>query len=767
MKSFPELARGGLARRYFLAIGGAVSLVLLLAIGVETPMAYRAMLERVGDVQMADLRSAAARVNEYLQGVERALRDSASVPWLKPPFSAEDQRLELHRLLKLVPALDRVILANESGTPQVSVSRLDPDNAADASIDPALLAEARQKGFALGSLEFKDGLEPVVTLVLRGAPAAGGYIAARLNLRNVSDIVSGVRVGQTGAVFLVEASDRVVAHPDSARTMQRLSERGRRQVSELRSRLQGDPPIAAPAEGEDAEGTPVLASAIGLPRLGWMIIAQEPLETALAAVRATVLRLFALMASGILVAIFVGAAMARRLSRPILSLRRGTQKLAGGDLASRIEVRTGDEIEELANDFNRMAAQLEDYTHGLERKVAEQTTDLRAALKAANDAMRARAIFLAAASHDLRQPLYAISILSDALAGQPLSPEAQAILGKQQEAIAALRRLFDNLLDLSRLDAGEVRPVRRAVALREVLGQLAGEYQATAQAKGLEWHAAIPEVWVETDPELLRRVLANLLSNAVRYTRQGRIELVAREVSRGSLEISVSDTGIGIAAQDQARVFEEFVQIENDARDREKGVGLGLSIVRKIGELLDLRIALSSAPGQGTRISLQVPLTAAREGPLAEAVPVAGVEQVAGKRLWVVEDDRLVREALAAQLGAWDVDYEFALSRDDLDALRASDGAWPDAVMLDDMLGQADGGLELAAWLGPRMDKRRIVIVTGNVNSQRLAELAASDVAVLRKPLSSAQILEWLAAATAEPVEEAQVRSSRAAERAG
>ena len=748
MKSFPDLRQGSLARRYFLTIGGAVCLVLLLAIGIEIPQAYRATLERVGEVQAADLHSAAARVDEYLHAVEESLRDSAAVPWLRPPFTPEDVRVELHRLMKVVPALDLVIVAAADGTTRVSVSRLDLDNDPEASIEASLLKTAAERGFAIGPMQFKGGIEPVVTMVTRGSAASGGFIAARLNMRNVSDIVSGLRVGKAGEAFLVEGSDRIVAHRDSARTMQRLSDAGREQIAALRSRLTGEPPLAPPAQTVNSDGVPVLASAIALPRLGWMIIAQEPLEAALAPVRATVIRLMAIMGSGVLVAIALGVMMARRLTKPIVLLREGARRIAKGDLESRICAPTGDEIEELATDFNRMAEQLQDYTTGLERKVDEKTAALRDALGLANDAMRARAVFLAAASHDLRQPLYAISILSDALAGAALPPEARAILDKQRQAIAVLRTLFDNLLDLSRLDAGEVRPNLRTVSLREALGPLADEYHALATSRGLEWRDDIADAWVQADAELLHRVAANLLSNAVRYTERGHVALTAR-VEGGRALVEVADTGIGIAPQDQARVFEEFVQLQNEARDRERGVGLGLSIVRKIGLLLDMRIELASTPGKGTRVTFGIPVAEAAPVEREAAAVDAPAGEIAGKRVWIVEDDAMVRDALGVQFDAWGVDHDFALTRGELAALHDADGGWPDAAMLDDMLGREEGGLELARWLATKMEAARLAIVTGNVQPERLAALEASGIRILRKPLSSAQVAAWLRSATA------------------
>jgi CheY-like chemotaxis protein/anti-sigma regulatory factor (Ser/Thr protein kinase) len=307
-----------------------------------------------------------------------------------------------------------------------------------------------------------------------------------------------------------------------------------------------------------------------------------------------------------------------------------------------------------------------------------------------------------------------------------------------------LRGLFDNLLDLSRFDSGEIRVRRRIVSLREMLVPIAVEHEVVCRAKGLEWQCDIADGWVETDPELVRRIVANLLSNAVRYTERGSVSLKTRLVD-GDYRLTVADTGVGIAPEDQARVFEEFVQLDNPSRERDRGVGLGLSIVRKISALLGANLQLDSAAGQGTRVSIDMPVAQAHvaevpQPPVAEA-PAA---ELAGMRLWVVEDDPLVRDALAKQFDAWGVDHAFALDRSEVERLREADGDWPDAVMLDDMLGRGERGLDIARWLEARMPRERLVIVTGNVQPAALEDLRASGFAVLQKPLASAVIAQWL-----------------------
>jgi CheY-like chemotaxis protein len=356
-------------------------------------------------------------------------------------------------------------------------------------------------------------------------------------------------------------------------------------------------------------------------------------------------------------------------------------------------------------------------------------------------------LFLAAASHDLRQPLYAISLFADALTDEPMTKGGSDTLEKQRRAIAALRTLFDNLLDLSRFDAGEVRPVYRNVSLREILLPIAQEYEMVCASKNLKCRWEILDVWVNTDAELLRRVVRNLLSNAVRYTTTGEIQMVAL-VDGSKVTLQVIDTGIGIAPEDQGRIFDEFVQLDNPARERDKGVGLGLSIVKRISDLIGAGLRLDSRLGSGTTVSLDLPVVAA-EAVAPTQVPVDDFSDMAGLTVWVVEDDPAVQSGLAKLFDSWRMRHRIVSSRKELMRLRESGESLPDAVILDDMLGSGDGGLEIAQWLRTFIPEERIVLVTGNVNDERTRQLEASGLVVLRKPLAASDLAQWLRDATA------------------
>lgn len=374
------------------------------------------------------------------------------------------------------------------------------------------------------------------------------------------------------------------------------------------------------------------------------------------------------------------------------------------------------------------------------------------AARAAEEANRSKSMFMAAASHDLRQPLYAITLLAETLAYQRLEPPAGPIVEQQLRALVALRSMFDNLLDLSRFDSGDVRAKVEVVHLPELLSGMLEEFEPQCEAEGLTLDVEMLDDWVRSDRELLGRLLRNLLSNAVRYTDEGSIRLDVGVDGGDRIRFSVIDTGCGIEREQQDRIFEEFVQLSNPARSRTGGVGLGLSIVQRIARLLGHSVELSSEPGVGTRVDLRVERAAAPLPLSTEQVPAShGAHAASAQALpvvWIVEDDELVRDAMHAHLEAVGVPHRFGVCRADLEALAAEQG-WPDHVVLDDMLGGHESGLELAHWLAEELPPDRIQMMTGSTDPDRLAVLGASPFEVLRKPVSSEQLLAWLGLAPA------------------
>ncbi|MBK8018425.1 MAG: hypothetical protein IPK20_18005 [Betaproteobacteria bacterium] len=239
----------------------------------------------------------------------------------------------------------------------------------------------------------------------------------------------------------------------------------------------------------------------------------------------------------------------------------------------------------------------------------------------AERANRDKSRFVAAASHDLRQPVHALGLLLDVLKGQPLSPPSRATADRMSQVLASLESLFAGLLDISRLDSGAIEPRRIEFPLQPVLDGLVQEFEPLAGAKGLALRCRPTAAWVNSDPLLLERILRNLISNAVRYTDRGGVLIVCRP-RRDLLAVEVRDSGIGIDAADHAAIFDEFHQVADTGRDAGRGLGLGLAIVRRLTLLLDHPVEVRSSPGRGSVFRIALPRVPAPAVPvLADPAP--------------------------------------------------------------------------------------------------------------------------------------------------
>ena len=410
-----------------------------------------------------------------------------------------------------------------------------------------------------------------------------------------------------------------------------------------------------------------------------------------------------------------------------------------------------------------LLAQTRDQQRALHQMVslAWDNEQLAASLRVERDrtqaASESKTRFFAAASHDLRQPLQALSINVYALA-LLARREGQPRIVKLAESIeSALRQstsLLDGLLDVSRLDAGAVQADWRDIELGQLLDSLAAEFRPLAMQQGLTLEVVRPAtpLVVRSDADLLRRVLINLIGNALKFTRQGGVQLLAAPTAANRHLLAVVDTGIGISLNDQQQVFDEFFQADNPARDRNQGLGLGLAIVRRIAALLDIGLQLHSRPGQGTRIELRLPCgdLASADAPqpgaepeVAVAVAVAVADWPAlGLRVLVIDDEPEIRKSmqgLLEQLGC-----EAACAEDQASALALLKDGWrPDVLLVDHRLRVGDG-LSAVRALREQLGPLACLLITGDTAPQQLARLAGSGLRVLHKPVDGASLARAL-----------------------
>ena len=373
-------------------------------------------------------------------------------------------------------------------------------------------------------------------------------------------------------------------------------------------------------------------------------------------------------------------------------------------------------------------------------------TELRSAYREAEKADRAKTRFLAAASHDLRQPLQAISMFSGALKASLVDSKSRGMVARIQECIDGANELLKALLDVSRLDAGVLTPRPCDFIACDLLERIELEFAAQAKAKRLALRIVPSTAIVHTDQALLQRIVGNLVANAIRYTDRDRVLIGCRLHGR-FLRFEIWDTGQGIEPDLCDRVFEEFFQIGNPERDRQRGLGLGLAIVRRLAALLRLTVSLDSRIGKGSVFRVEVPLAACQNS-LADPEPAkTGDVSIAGRTIMVIDDDPLQVEALSSLLNQWGC--EVMAANDVAGARQALDGGKnPDAILADYRLRMDETGAE-AISVVRRAAGREIpgIIITGDTEPARLMQAASTGMVLLAKPVDADELLSVLAEA--------------------
>ena len=371
-------------------------------------------------------------------------------------------------------------------------------------------------------------------------------------------------------------------------------------------------------------------------------------------------------------------------------------------------------------------------------RAEEMATDLQRQKEIAERANLAKSHFLAAASHDLRQPVHALGLFVGALQGVAMAPEGRRLIEQIEASVNAMDGLFTALLDISRLDAGVVAVQRRPFAIKSMLDRVCRDYAQEAEAKGVSLVYKDCAAVVDTDPMLLERILRNLVSNAVRYTNRGRIVVGCRR--RGAaISLQVWDTGIGIRGDQQARVFQEYYQLGNPERDRAKGLGLGLAIVRRLTDLLGCELKLRSAPGRGSSFEVVIPL--AREPAPAEPSPGDPQRALTNQLIVVIDDESPIREATSNLLMHWGHRVIAVGSGDEAIERLSTCSTRPDLIICDYRLRGEENGVEVIERLRSEYNETLpAMLITGDTAPSRLAEAEASGLLLLHKPVSNGKL---------------------------
>ncbi len=783
--------RGRLFRKYTLVFVALLSATLLAGGLVQGYFSYRESRTALGRIQREQAVTAATRIEQFVGETERRIRSAQPPVGVGGALASDERRSNLLRLLAPAPEIAEVACLDAAGREQLrlsSVARNVIGGGTDRSREPAF-EHGRLGQTWYGPVYFREGSEPFLTIAVGERGPDAGVTVAQVNLKFLWDVVSRITVGEAGHAYVVDAGGQLIAHPDISLVLQRTDLSSLAQVRAARA-APPDPEREA-VTAHDLGGRQVLTSYAAVYPPGWYVFVEQPLDEALAPLNALILRTALLLAAGLALAVVASLFLARRMTTPIRALQAGAARIGAGDLDQRIAVRTGDELEALAGEFNRMTARLRESYATLEQRVEERTRELAEALEQqtataevlklisrsafdlqrvldalvehaarlcrtdrgmiwhwdghayrlvathglpteeheffaaapirpdgsslvgrvaserrvvhipdtradrqisrvtavtrfgvrtmlgvpvlrdgfpvavfafsrqearpftegqielattfaaqaviaiensrlfdeiqeksreleqANQelavASRHKSEFLAAMSHELRTPLNAIIGFSDVLLARmfgELNEKQAEYLTDILDSGQHLLSLINDILDLAKVEAGRMELEPSAFWLPEVLESGLTMVRERANNRGIALGLEVgPGVeLIEADERKVKHVLFNLLSNAVKFTPDGGRVDVTAHTSDGVAEITVRDTGIGIAPEDQARIFEEFQQAQAGHTGRPEGTGLGLALARRFVELHGGCIRVESAPGTGSAFSFTLPL---------------------------------------------------------------------------------------------------------------------------------------------------------------
>jgi signal transduction histidine kinase/ActR/RegA family two-component response regulator len=725
----PPPARGGLFRKYAAMFVAIVSLALAINGMSDIWFSYHEQQNLLFRIQREQAKSAADKIGQFLNEI------TAGLAW-ETQLSLSDSTLDewqfdAVRLLRQVPALTEIVQLDATGSEQFRMSREAPDviaSHADHSQEATFIQAMANKVY-YGPVYFIDESQPYMTIAMAGVRPEYGVIVGQVNLTFIWDVVSQIQVGKHGQAYVVDQAARLIAHPDISQVLRKTDMSDLAQVHAARVAKSNGLPDQ-PLRGVDVGGRHVLSAYSEVTPPGWLVFADLPIDEAYAPLYDSALRSGIVILVALVLAIFAGLLLARRMVVPIRALRDGAVRIGSGDLGQRISINTGDELEALGDQFNAMAARLQESYAGLEGKVEERTRQLEGA-------NQAKSRFVAAASHDLRQPLHALGLFVAQLHGKLRASERSQIVGRIEAALSAMNELFSALLDISKLDAGATTINITVFPVAQLLAHAETTFAGAAREKKLSFRALPSDAWVKSDFILLQQIVFNLVQNALRYTRSGGVLVGCRK--RGDqLRIEVWDSGIGIPPDQHDKIFGEFYRLGEPDRDRRAGLGLGLAIVDRLCRLLDHPIEVKSTVGKGSVFAVTVPLAPADKRAIeASIVPRAQPSLSYDKLVLVIDDDPLVLEGMSGIFRKWGCRVITADS--DSKALKAAteQDDLPDLIISDYHLADGRTGIATIEWLrGELSAPIPAFLISGDTDPATLHEAKVKGFHLLHKPVN-------------------------------
>ena len=727
----------------YVALFVAVVCIALVSNGVFDVFFYyqehKASLIRI---QREQAEAAAAKIGQFIKEIESQLGWTTQLPW--SAGSIEQRRFDALRLLRQVPAITELAQLDATGKERLRVSRLAMDvvaSGADLSNDPKFTEAVARKVY-YGPVYFRRESEPYMTLAIAGTRRDAGVSVAEVNLKLIWDVVSQIKVGERGHAYVVDAQGRLIAHPDISLVLRNTDMSKLAQVRAARASASGgagttDNPSETVQEAENIEGRKVLTAYAPVAPLGWLMFVELPAEEAYAPLYAALQRLAFVLLGALGFAVLAGMFLAGRMVGPIQALRIGAARIGSGDLGQRITIKTGDELEALADQFNDMAGQLQESYAGLEQKVEQRTREVEEKSRQLEMASQHKSQFLASMSHELRTPLNAIIGLTEMMvtnAARFGTEKAAEPLRRVQRAGTHLLGLINQVLDLSKIEAGKLELSPESVNLTPLIDEVIGTARQLAEQNKNHLVAESQENLgpLIVDPMRLRQILLNLLSNACKFTKQGEVTLHVKKVVNGRnwIEFAVADTGIGMTPVQQAKLFEEFTQADSSTARQYGGTGLGLAITRKLARMMGGDVTVTSEPGKGSVFTVRLPGSA--DSKTRSSPGSGGRHSPNADCVLVIDDDATARELIADHLKA--EGFSVVIAAGGVEGLKLAKELRPTAITLDVMMPDLDGWSVLAALRqDPELAEIPVIMIT--IVDEHRRGIALGAAGYLTKPI--------------------------------
>ena len=552
--TFRGYRRGRLLRHYFLIS------VLLIAGGLitsgilEVYFRYQESREQLAFQQREAANVAALKIQTFIHDIETAMKAATKYQSTAGQEIAVDYEFELKKLFYLAPAITEAAVVSVDGIARAHISR---SRAVTAEAKrnfsgSAAFQTALQGQSYFGPVYFVRESEPYITVALpleRYAGRVVGVLQAEVNLKYVWEVISAIKQGRAGYAYAVTRAGDLIAHPDMSVVLQH---RNVAQLNQVKAAFQPALGVtqAKAVVADNLSGDKVFSSYALIPTLDWAVIVEQPVGEAYEPLYGSMLRTSSLVLVGLVVALLASLFVARRVLGPLELLRKGTERIGGGDLDFRLNIKSGDEIEVLADEFNKMTEHLSEAYTGLERKVAERTKALTVVNEKLDEANKHKSQFLANVNHELRTPVSAIigyaRLVQRETEGQISALQRENLQDLLHNAERLLNQI-DSLLDFAKIEAGKLEVKVEPLEVDEVIQGAISTIESTLNGGSVRIVREIaPGISaLNTDREKLRQIILNLLGNAVKFTERGEIKISACQ-QNGSLKLVVSDTGIGI-----------------------------------------------------------------------------------------------------------------------------------------------------------------------------------------------------------------------------